>query len=65
MALLCIVATISQGKLSIIRASTLLNCSSVGEGDDEQVVVDLTRVPPEIQKIVCVVSIYEGITSIV
>jgi len=36
------------------------NLTGVGEGDDEQLSVDLTRVPPEIQKIVCVVSIYEA-----
>jgi len=36
------------------------NLTGAGEGDDEQISVDLTRVPPEIQKIVVVVSIYEA-----
>jgi len=36
------------------------NLTGAGEGDDEQLSVDLTRVPQEIQKIVCVVSIYEA-----
>jgi len=36
------------------------NLTGAGEGDDEQVSVDLTRVPPEIMKIVAVVSIYEA-----
>lgn len=36
------------------------NLTGQGEGDDEQIQVDLLRVPPEIQKIVCVVSIYEA-----
>lgn len=39
------------------------NLTGMGEGDDEQVSVDLLRVPPEIQRIVFVCSIYEG-TSI-
>lgn len=38
------------------------NLTGAGEGDDEQITVDLTRVPFEIQKIVCVVSIYEAET---
>jgi len=36
------------------------NLTGAGEGDDEQISVDLTRVPPEIQKIVVVCSIYEA-----
>lgn len=38
------------------------NLTGAGEGDDEQITVDLTRVPFDIQKIVCVVSIYEAET---
>lgn len=37
------------------------NLTGVGEGDDEQVSVDLMRVPPDVQRIVFVCSIYEGI----
>jgi len=36
------------------------NLTGVGEGDDEQVEVDLTRVPPDVEKIVFVVSIYQA-----
>jgi tellurium resistance protein TerD len=36
------------------------NLTGAGEGDDEQVSVDLNRVPPEIMKIVVVCSIYEA-----
>jgi tellurium resistance protein TerD len=36
------------------------NLTGIGEGDDEQLSIDLTRVPPDIQKIVFVVSIYEA-----
>jgi len=36
------------------------NLTGMGEGDDEQMSVDLTRVPMDIQKIVFVVSIYEA-----
>jgi len=40
------------------------NLTGLGEGDDEQITVELSRVPPEIQKIVCVVSIYEAETRV-
>jgi len=40
------------------------NLTGAGEGDDEQITVELARVPPEIQKIVCTVSIYEAETRI-
>jgi len=36
------------------------NLTGVGEGDDEQVSVELARVPPEVQRIEFVVSIYEA-----
>jgi len=36
------------------------NLTGVGEGDDEIISIDLTRVPLDIQKIVFVVSIYEA-----
>jgi len=36
------------------------NLTGVGEGDDEQVSVDLTRVPQDVQRIVFVCSIYEA-----
>jgi len=36
------------------------NLTGVGEGDDEQMVVDLTRVPYDIQRIVIACSIYEA-----
>jgi len=36
------------------------NLTGAGEGDDEQVSVDLTRVPADIQRIVFVVSIYDA-----
>jgi len=38
------------------------NLTGEGEGDDEQVKVDLTAVPPNITSIVFAVSIYEGDT---
>jgi tellurium resistance protein TerD len=36
------------------------NLTGVGEGDDEVISIDLSRVPMEIQKIVFIVSIYEA-----
>jgi len=36
------------------------NLTGVGEGDDEQISIDLSRVPPEIEKLVFSVSIYEA-----
>lgn len=36
------------------------NLTGVGEGDDEIISIDLSRVPMEIQKVVFVVSIYEA-----
>lgn len=36
------------------------NLTGAGDGDDEVVSIDLTRVPPEIQKIVFTCSIYEA-----
>jgi len=36
------------------------NLTGAGEGDDEVISVDLMRVPPDIQKIVFVVTIYEA-----
>jgi tellurium resistance protein TerD len=37
------------------------NLTGQGEGDDEMVSIDLSRVPPDIMKIVFTCSIYEGI----
>jgi len=36
------------------------NLTGAGEGDDEQMAVDLTRVPPDVQRILVVCSIYEA-----
>jgi len=36
------------------------NLTGAGEGDDEQVTVDLTRVPPDVERIVLVCSIYDA-----
>jgi tellurium resistance protein TerD len=36
------------------------NLTGVGEGDDEQVIVDLTRVPVDVNRIVVACSIYEA-----
>jgi len=36
------------------------NLTGEGEGDDEQIMVDLTRVPAEIQKMVFTVNIYDA-----
>ena len=36
------------------------NLTGAGEGDDEQIMVDLSRIPPEIQKLVFVVNIYDA-----
>ncbi|HEX8093257.1 TerD family protein, partial [Jatrophihabitans sp.] len=36
------------------------NLTGSGEGDDEQIKVDLSRVPPEVDRIVFPVSIYEA-----
>ncbi len=37
------------------------NLTGAGEGDDEQIVVDLARIPAEYDKIVLVVNIYEAV----
>lgn len=37
------------------------NLTGAGEGDDEQVIVDLSRIPAEYDKIVIVVNIYEAV----
>lgn len=39
------------------------NLTGAGEGDDEQVSVDLTRVPPDVQRIIVICSIYDGVFS--
>ncbi len=36
------------------------NLTGAGEGDDEQIIVDLSRVPAEYDRIVIVVNIYEA-----
>jgi len=36
------------------------NLTGAGEGDDEQIVLDLTRIPPDVQRVVVVCSIYEA-----
>ena len=36
------------------------NLTGAGEGDDEQIMVDLTRVPQQIQRMVFVVNIYDA-----
>lgn len=36
------------------------NLTGAGEGDDEQIMVDLTRIPPQIHKMVFVVNIYDA-----
>lgn len=36
------------------------NLTGEGEGDDEQIVIDLDRVPSEYDKIVIVVTIYQA-----
>lgn len=36
------------------------NLTGAGEGDDEQIFVDLQRVPPDVEKIVFTVNIYDG-----
>jgi tellurium resistance protein TerD len=36
------------------------NLTGAGEGDDEQMSVDLTRVPPDVQRVVIICSIYEA-----
>jgi len=43
---------------SVVHAGD--NLTGAGEGDDEQIAVDLTRVPPDVQRIVVVCSIYEA-----
>jgi len=35
------------------------NLTGAGEGDDEAIIVDLRKVPPEVEKIVLTVTIYE------
>ena len=37
------------------------NLTGAGEGDDEQIVVDLSRIPDEYDKIVLVVTIYQAV----
>ena len=37
------------------------NLTGAGEGDDEQIVVDLSRVPAEYDRIVLVVNIYQAV----
>ncbi len=37
------------------------NLTGAGEGDDEQIVVDLARVPAEYDRIVLVVNIYQAV----
>ena len=37
------------------------NRTGAGDGDDEQIVVQLTRIPPQYEKILFIVQIYEGI----
>ena len=37
------------------------NLTGEGEGDDEQIVIDLSRVPAEYEKIVIVVNIYQAV----
>ncbi|PNW44547.1 UNVERIFIED_CONTAM: stress protein [Euhalothece sp. KZN 001] len=37
------------------------NLTGEGEGDDEQIIVDLPNVPPEISKLVFVVNIYDAV----
>ena len=37
------------------------NLTGEGDGDDEQIVIDLTRVPAEYDKIVIVVNIYDAV----
>jgi len=37
------------------------NLTGVGEGDDERIFVNLAMIPPDVQKIVFVVSIYEAV----
>lgn len=37
------------------------NLTGAGEGDDEQIVIDLSRVPAEYDKIVIVVNIYQAV----
>lgn len=36
------------------------NRTGAGEGDDEVIIINLKKVPPEVQKIVFTVTIYEG-----
>ena len=36
------------------------NLTGAGDGDDEQIMVDLSRIPPQIQKLVFVVNIYDA-----
>ena len=38
------------------------NLTGAGEGDDEQIMVELSRIPPEIEKLVFVVNIYDAET---
>ena len=37
------------------------NLTGAGEGDDEQIVVDLARIPAEYDKVVLVVNIYQAV----
>ncbi len=36
------------------------NLTGAGEGDDEQIIVDVTKLPPEAEKLVVAVTIYEA-----
>ncbi len=38
------------------------NLTGVGDGDDEQIVIDLSKMPPEIEKVAFTVTIYEAET---
>lgn len=38
------------------------NLTGAGEGDDEQIIVDLSQVPPEYDRIVIVVNIYQAVS---
>jgi tellurium resistance protein TerD len=51
------------GQLSDVAGSVVHqgdNLTGDGDGDDEQIVIDLTKVPADIERIVITASIYEG-----
>lgn len=64
---------VSQDKDFIFYGETTSACGSVvhkgdnrtgdGEGDDESIAVDLTKVPASVEKIVVAVTIHEGIEN--